>query len=143
MKNLTRLSSTLRTLGLRATPQRLAIAERLFNRPCHTTPQGLYEELKGHFPSLSVNTVYLTLGQFEESGLLRRIHIGGRTIFDSNISDHDHACCVSCGKILDVDGAPQEPTHPAQLRQWHIEGERRIWYGHCDRCTKRKRNQAD
>lgn len=127
-------SAKLRHFGLRATPQRLAIAEELFTGCVHTSAQELYAKLKGKFPSLSPNTVYLTLAQFEERGLLRRLHVDGNTVFDSNTKAHDHAYCRGCGRLADLPLLAQE-TPPERLAGWRVEGENRIWFGLCPACA--------
>ena len=128
------LGDKLRRFGLRATPQRVAIAELLFAGNMHITAQELHAKLKGRFPSLSPNTVYLTLAQFEERGLLRRLHVQGTAVFDSNTSAHDHAYCRRCGRLADLPLLAQE-VPPARLAGWRVEGENRIWYGLCPDCT--------
>ena len=128
--------------GLRATPQKLAIAKHLLTENCHCTPQDLYEELKTSFPSISPNTVYLALGKFEELGLLARIHVGGMTVFDSKTTDHDHALCTQCGLIMDLEH-PKEMASPIALNNWNIKGERSVWYGMCDNCSKEQREQLN
>ena len=119
--------------GMKATPQRLAIADLMLTNPTHATAQQVYELLKENFPSISQNTVYLTLANFEESGLLRRFFADGRMIFDSNTSLHHHACCSQCGVISDIP-EKRKPAHPNQLSDWHIHNETRTWAGFCPDC---------
>jgi len=125
----------LRDHGLRITPQRLAICALLLAEPAHTTPQQACEALRNRFPTLSLNTVYLTLAQFESSGLLQRFQAGGRTIFDSNTAPHDHVCCTGCGTIRDIP-EPDRARIPLSLSQWKISGESRTWTGTCPDCQR-------
>jgi len=128
----------LRQYGLRATPQKIAIAKLLITDKCHhCTPQDLYEKMKTSFPSISQNTVYLTLAKFEELGLLARIHVGGMTVFDSNTNDHDHAFCTQCRLIMDIEH-PKDMASPMALNNLKIKGERSVWYGMCDNCSKKQ-----
>jgi len=133
-------AALLRTHGLRVTPQRLAVAEWVFSKPMHVTARIVHEQIKLAHPAVSMNTVYLTLGQFEACGLLNRFEVHGNIVFDSNTSPHDHACCNRCGTIIDLESSqPESPKHtaphPTQLKQWQIEGERRIWVGLCPACS--------
>jgi Fur family peroxide stress response transcriptional regulator len=123
----------LRSHGLRATPQRIAVAELLLEKPVHVTPNELYASLKDRLPSISPNTIYLTLAHFEEAGLVRRFHIDGQAVFDSNTTMHDHAFCCACGAVVDVAGAPED-ERPAQLAAWNIRNENRVWIGLCPDC---------
>jgi len=130
------IPAMLRSHGLRVTPQRLAVAELVLNRPTHITARVAYETLRESHPAISMNTIYLTLGQFESSGLLNRFEINGNTIFDSNTTPHYHACCNSCKAILDLTYQQTVlPLLPAALEHWHINNEQRIWSGLCPDCA--------
>ncbi len=133
-------TALLRTHGLRVTPQRLAVAELVFSKPMHVTARIVHEQIRQNHPAISMNTVYLTLGQFEACGLLKRFEVHGNIVFDSNTSPHDHACCNRCGTIIDLDSSPSASSKhtvqlPTQLKPWQIEGERRIWMGLCPDCS--------
>jgi len=127
----------LRSHGLRVTPQRLAMAALILSRPMHVTARMVYETLRETHPAISMNTVYLTLGQFESSGLLQRFEVNGNTIFDSNTAPHDHACCKRCKAIIDLNTQQAGLSHlPDALKHWHINNEQRIWIGLCPDCTR-------
>jgi len=126
------LQQTLRAHGLRATPQRLAIAAMVLAHPTHVSAREVWQQLHHTYPSLSLNTVYQTLSLLESKGLLQRLEIDGITFFDSNPEPHDHACCIRCKAILDLPSNPVQP--PSELAEWHILGERRIWQGLCPAC---------
>ena len=130
-----RLSNILKTNGLKRTVQRDAVATALLRRDCHKTAQEVYAELKGKYPSLSQNTVYLTLQQFEELGLIKRVSIGGKTFFDSNVLIHDHAFCQQCGLLVDVSISLGQQT-PLILGQWRIAGAEHTWLGVCPGCAE-------
>ncbi|EAU55877.1 Fur family transcriptional regulator [Mariprofundus ferrooxydans] len=129
------ISTLLRSHGLRLTPQRLAVAGLVLPRHTHVTARSVYQQLKNEHPALSMNTVYLTLGQLESCNLLNRFEINGNAVFDSNTLPHDHACCSKCGTIIDLPGAqPELPLLPTALKEWQIYGEQRIWIGLCPAC---------
>ena len=130
------IPAMLRSHGFRVTPQRLAVAELVLNRPMHVTARMVHEKLRKTHPAISMNTIYLTLGQFESSGLLQRFEINGSTVFDSNITPHDHACCNRCTAIVDLTTQQAGlPLLPAILEHWHISNEQRIWIGLCPNCA--------
>jgi len=132
-------TTLLREHGLRVTPQRLAVAEMVFAAPMHITARAVYEQIRHRHPAISMNTIYLTLGQFEASGLLNRFEVGGNTVFDSNTNPHDHACCKHCGTIIDLAcNQETQSEYPAQLNQWKIQGEHHLWIGICPACAKTK-----
>ncbi|HKI60706.1 MAG TPA: Fur family transcriptional regulator [Mariprofundaceae bacterium] len=127
------IESMLRAHGLRITPQRMAVANLMLAEPTHMSPQKVYEVLHKGMPSLSPNTIYLTLDQFEKAGLLKRIFIDGKSIYDSKTERHDHACCRSCGAIKNLPASSVESI-PLTLKRWKIEGESRVWSGICPDC---------
>lgn len=132
--DLTETRQLLREHGMKATPQRLAIARLMLQEPTHATAQALYEQLQEDYPSISQNTVYLTLASFAESGLLHRFHAAGSMVFDSNTEPHDHACCRGCGRIIDLPAA-RESAVPASIDGWQTLSEQRTWIGTCPSCA--------
>ena len=131
------IPALLRSHGLRITPQRLAVAELVLHQPVHMTARSAYQTLRQQHPAISMNTIYLTLGQFESSGLMQSFEVGGHTVFDSNTKPHHHACCRQCNSIMDITCQQTELTLQAdQLAAWEIESEQRIWVGLCPDCKQ-------
>ena len=57
----------------------------------HVSAEMLYEEAIRAREPLSLATVYNTLRQFSEAGLLRQVSVSGpKTFFDTNVSEHHH-----------------------------------------------------
>lgn len=127
------IHSLLREQGLRVTPQRVAIAELLFEKPTHETAQTIYETLKSRFPSISPNTIYLTLAHFERSGLVTRLNVAGSSMFDSNTAHHDHAFCQNCNKLLDIP-TRSDVQIPTALSGWDINRKSQVYSGICPDC---------
>ena len=90
--------------GLRPTRQRLALAEILFERGNrHISAEGLHEEAMSHRVPVSLATVYNTLHQFTEAGLLREVAVdGSKTYFDTNVDDHHHFYVEGEKRVLDI-----------------------------------------
>jgi len=131
------IPAMLRSHGLRVTPQRMAVAELVLGKPMHITARMAYQTLRETHPAISMNTIYLTLGQFESSGLLQHFEVNGSTVFDSNTDPHDHACCSRCKTIIDLSQPQSEsPLLPAALSEWRIAQAQRIWSGICPDCTR-------
>jgi len=113
------LLDRLRSAGLRPTRQRLALARLLFDGgDRHITAEQLHGEALGNNIRVSLATVYNTLHQFTDAGLLREIVVdAGRSYFDTNISNHHHFFFERSGKLEDIPGdmvlvskVPQAPT---------------------------------
>jgi Fur family iron response transcriptional regulator len=98
------IRSLLRGSGLRPTRQRVALADLLFARGNrHISAEGLHEEAMAHRVPVSLATVYNTLHQFTEAGLLREVAVdGSKTYFDTNISDHHHFFVEDDNEVIDI-----------------------------------------
>ena len=100
-----RLPEVIRNAGLRLTPQRRFLAKLLFEdgRDRHITAAGLAEEARRHGERISQATIYNTLHQFVELGLLRQVVIDSRvTYFDTNTGDHHHFFHEDSGRLEDI-----------------------------------------
>lgn len=93
--------------GLRLTRHRLALGQMLFlHGHRHVTAEGLYEEAMAANMRLSLATVYNTLNQFTDAGLLRRIAAadGIKSFFDTDTSVHPHFYLDGEDMLVDVPG---------------------------------------
>jgi len=112
------VAGLLRGAGLRPTRQRVALARLLFAEgDRHVTAERLHEEALASKVPVSLATVYNTLHQFTQAGLLREVAVeGAKTYFDTNTSNHYHFFCERSGRLLDIstgdiriDGLPEAP----------------------------------
>ena len=94
----------LRDAGLRPTRQRMMLGQFLFNgRDRHFTAEALYGEVVAADMQLSLATVYNTLNQLTQAGLLRRIGPdGSRCFYDTNTSVHPHFYIEGEDRLIDV-----------------------------------------
>lgn len=99
-------SLRLRQAGLRPTRQRSELARLLFkNGPRHLTAEVLHAEALAEGIKVSLATVYNTLHQFTQAGLLRQVVVDAtRSYFDTNMVDHQHFYCEDEGELLDIPG---------------------------------------
>ena len=109
----------LRHAGLRPTRQRLSLARLLLEGgDRHVTAEQLHGEALTSGIRVSLATIYNTLHQFTEAGLLREAVVEpGRSYFDTNTADHHHFFCEATGELQDipghdlvVSGLPSPPT---------------------------------
>ena len=117
----------LRVAGLRPTRQRLALARLLFDG-CdrHISAEQLHNEAVNGDIRVSLATVYNTLHQFTESGMLREIVVdAGRSYFDTNVSDHHHFFFEKSGKLCDIPadmiGVTKIPEAPEGFKISRVE----------------------
>lgn len=93
--------------GLRPTRQRLLLADLLVGdgQHRHVTAESLYASAQSSSETVSLATVYNTLGAFSEAGLLREITINGsKSYFDTRLDDHPHFFWEDSGELTDAPG---------------------------------------
>ena len=96
----------IRSAGLRPTRQRLALAKLLFGgEDRHITAETLHADAQAEKIRVSLATVYNTLHQFTEAGMLREIVVdASRSYFDTNTSSHHHFFYEETGELEDISG---------------------------------------
>jgi Fur family iron response transcriptional regulator len=115
----------LRRAGLRPTRQRLMLGEFLFSRGGrHVTADMIYTEATAANLQISRATVYNTLNQFTEAGLLRQIGVDGtKSFFDTNPGAHHHFFVDGEDRLLDVpDPGVEIDTLPQPLPGYEVVG---------------------
>ena len=90
-----------------------------FRRHKHFDTDELLADLDRAKKTISRATVYRTLLKLVEAGLLRRIEIGVRTVYDHDYGypQHEHLVCERCGTMIEF----QHPAIDAALRQVAME----------------------
>ena len=113
---LTDFAQQLRLAGLRPTRQRVAIAALLLDgRHRHVSADSLIEEITAAGLQVSSGTVYNTLNQFTDAGLLRRVVVHNEySLFDTNIDHHHHFYEASNDQLVDI---PSDDVILAKLPQ--------------------------
>lgn len=129
------IAAKLEEKNIRPSVQRMAIYNFLAENPVHPTVDTIYTALSPQMPTLSRTTVYNTLKQFSECGLVQTITIeDGELRYDADTSNHLHFKCIKCGKIYDI----FKPVElPPQFLQDGFKAEKiqtNIW-GICKDCS--------
>jgi Fur family peroxide stress response transcriptional regulator len=124
-----------RNLGLKLTPQRIAILDYLDGNKRHPSAEDIYRAVSQKFPTLSLATVYTTLGALKEKGKVLELTIDpGKKRYDPETSKHNHLICVSCKRIIDLPASnlidfPEAHGQDFSIIESHVE-----YYGHCPQC---------
>jgi len=116
----------LSSIGVRPTKQRMILAKLLFeNGDRHISAEEIFDELKKDDRKISLATIYNTLKQFTDIGLLREINIDQKkSIYCTNHDPHYHLYIEDENKIIDI---PQKnidlniPQIPACLSLHNID----------------------
>lgn len=100
----TDLRDLLAGAGLRPTKQRLALCGLLFcGGRRHFIADDLHQDAICRGFYLSLATVYNSLNQFAEAGLVRRVRIGSeRNYFDTDVGNHCHFYVEVEDRIVDI-----------------------------------------
>lgn len=98
------LTAVLRMAGLRPTRQRVALAELLFEGSHrHVSAEQLHGEASAANVHVSLATIYNTLHQFQQAGLLREVAVdASRSYFDTDTSDHHHFYIEDEQRMIDI-----------------------------------------
>ena len=101
------VKAMLREVGLRPTRQRMALGWILFGKgDRHITAEMLYGEATRAKVPVSLATIYNTLHQFTEVGLLRQVAVdGSKAYFDTNATAHHHFFVEGEDQVLDIPDA--------------------------------------
>lgn len=105
-------SLRLKAAGLRPTRQRTALAGLLFRGgDRHVSAESLHAEALRAGIKVSLATVYNTLHQFTEAGLLQQVVVdASRCYFDTNLKDHQHFYFPQEESLVDIPGAEIKVT---------------------------------
>ena len=100
----TLLEDRLRLAGLRPTRQRVAIARLLLDgRHRHVSAESLCAEIRESGIQMADGTVYNTLNQFTDAGLLRRVTVHNEySLFDTNVEHHHHFYDSGADCLIDI-----------------------------------------
>ncbi len=122
-------------LGLKLTPQRLAVLEILDGNATHPSAEDIFREVKKRFPMTSFATVYNTLNALKEKGKLVELSIDpDRKRFDPDIKPHHHIICIRCKSIVDIHREYALKTPEAERQGFEIIGNHVEFYGICPKC---------
>jgi Fur family ferric uptake transcriptional regulator len=144
-----RFSEYLQSRGKRITQQRRSLVDYVFERHDHFDADELIANLSRIEGGQRVSrpTVYRTLNELVEAGLLRRMNLGGRAVYehDYGYPQHDHLHCTICDQLIEFQTDELLRLREAVGRGHHfrVTGHRLIISGVCQSCaSKRHRRQS-
>jgi len=131
-----------RHLGIKLTPQRLAILAYLNGNKTHPSAEDIYRAVSKQFPTMSFATVYNTLEALRNKGKVRELTIDpDKKRYDPDSSPHHHLICLKCRNIIDVHkdfnlSLSEDMTKGFELIGNHIE-----FYGICQKCKSKLKDK--
>jgi Fur family transcriptional regulator, ferric uptake regulator len=144
-----RFEEYLQSRGKRITQQRRSLVDHIFERHDHFDADELVDSL-GHRhegEKISRPTVYRTLNELVEAGLLRKMTLGNRSVYehDYGYPQHDHLYCQICDKLIEFSSEELQDIRDAVAGEhnFRVTGHRLIISGVCSDCgRKRHRRQS-
>ena len=147
-----RFDEYLQSRGMRNTEQRRILLKYVYEEHDHFDADQLIERLprKGEKDYVSRPTVYRTLAEFVDAGLLRKFELDGRSVYehDYGYPQHDHLYCEECETLIEFRSEELVDLRKkvANEHGFRISGHRLIISGTCENClqaNKRRRRKVD
>lgn len=132
-------------LTSRSKPQRFTKSAQemvrfIFSQHQHFDAEQLCAALDQARVNISRATVYRTLSKLVDAGLLRRMHLGQRDVYehDYGYPEHAHLHCEQCGKMIEFECPELEPLVAEASRRHHFQASSMnlLLRGTCMDCLK-------
>jgi Fur family transcriptional regulator, ferric uptake regulator len=142
-----RFEEFLQSRGKRITLQRRIIVDQVASRHEHFDADQLLADLAtvADHRKVSRPTVYRTLAEMVEAGLLRKMTLGTRAVYehDYGYPQHDHLYCQQCHKLIEFSSDDLLRLRDAVARehQFRVLGHRLIITGLCADCRHNRQNR--
>ena len=121
--------------NIRPSLQRMAVYGFLIENPIHPTVDTIYQALHPEIPTLSKTTVYNTLKQLVDCGLVQTVTIeDGELRYDADITNHLHFKCIKCGEVFDIFTEIPLPENLLPKGYAISKSQTNLW-GTCSKCN--------
>ena len=137
-----RFAQFLQSRGKRNSKQRQLIVDQVFSHHDHFDADELMTHLQPLIAERQVSrpTVYRTLTELVEANLLKKMTLGGRSVYEHEYGypSHDHLHCQVCNKLIEFHSNELERLRDAVARQHDFEvlGHRLFVTGICSDCRR-------
>ena len=126
-----------RGIGLKVTPQRVAVYRELLKTNKHPSAEMLHRKVKRPFPNISLDTVNRTLLTLADIGVVFVVEgSGAPKRFDGEPQSHQHFKCVKCKRIIDFHHKPFDNIRlPTEISKKFTVLRKTVYLeGVCDLC---------
>ncbi|PIE51339.1 transcriptional repressor [Candidatus Fermentibacteria bacterium] len=125
----------------RGSRQREAVLQTVKELANHPTADQIFIKVREKLDRVSLSTVYRNLGILvEEKKLISVTGPGGEVHYDHLLTEHCHALCDSCGRVLDVHISSDmlKAVKPVGIQGFDIADVMVTFTGICSECSKGK-----
>jgi len=130
---MTNYISFLQDNDLKATIQRTEILKSI-DQAGHFNIDEIYEDVKKHYPTLSLATIYKNIILMVEKGVIIEVPINGKkSKYELKKDDHIHLICQSCGEIHDTK-ISKEKEKILSVDNFELKTAQINLYGICEKC---------
>ena len=113
----------LRFLGLKVTPQRVAIYEAIYKLGNHPTAEQILTYLQSRYPNIATGTVYSTLETFVSKGLVKKVKTEKDIMrYDAILTRHHHLYSTETDIIEDYVDEKLDVLLDKHFKNKHIPG---------------------
>jgi Fur family ferric uptake transcriptional regulator len=139
-----RFEEFLQSRGKRVTRQRRVIVDHVASRHEHFDAEQLLADLRKTREGARASrpTVYRTLSEMVDAGLLKKMVLDGRAVYehDYGYPQHDHLYCTGCRKLIEFssDEVAKIRDAVAARHQFRAQSHRLIVTGLCTDCRSSK-----
>ncbi len=126
--------------NLKATHQRIAILEAI-DHAGHIDVDKLFKNLRKHFPTLALGTMYRNLSEMSDKHILLEVTLPGQKVkYELKKEPHIHLVCNGCGKIedrtLDIEDKIKECE---EENDFTVLDSNIVFTGLCQKCQDQKK----
>ena len=139
-----RFEEFMQTRGKRITRQRQVIIDHVTARHEHFDAEQLLVDLKKTSAGSQASrpTIYRTLSEMAEAGILKKMELDGRAVYehDYGYPQHDHLYCTSCQKLIEFSSEEliKLRNAVAETNQFRAQSHRLIVHGICFDCRSKR-----
>ena len=133
--------ATLKSKGLRLTPQRRLIIDLIHEKAAHLTPEEIISYVHEKMPGLNKSTVYRTLELLESSGCVYKSELDHQTVYHhAEEGHHHHLVCDRCGQKLECEESITAPFEEALQQRYgfRVHLQHLVLPGLCRECQDKE-----
>ncbi len=141
-----RFRDYLKKKGLKFTPERWLILEKVFSLHGHFDADKVYDEMHKKNKKLSRATIYRTLPLLVESNLVKEtLRYQKRATYEPvfGYSHHDHLICIKCNRVIEFRNDLIERLQGKVCKKYRFEPlEHRLGIkGYCQKCASKEQRR--